>query len=96
MKKNKINLLENIVCPICKSENYKILKKSILNLDKYNFEKEIDFFNSSSNHKLSQQLVECLKCELIYVNPRISSELINKSYSYNIAFFNFFIFRSKN
>jgi len=83
MKKNKINLLENIVCPICKSENYKILKKSILNLDKYNFEKEIDFFNSSSNHKLSQQLVECFNCKLVYVNPRISGDIINKSYSYN-------------
>jgi len=83
MKKNESNLLENILCPICKAKNYKILKKSTFNFDKYNFEKEINFFNSSSNHKLSQQLVECLKCELIYVNPRISSDIINKSYSYN-------------
>ncbi len=83
MKKNKINLLENINCPICKAENYKIVKKSNLKLEYYNFEKEINFFNSSSNYKLSQQLVECFNCKLVYVNPRISSDLINKSYSYN-------------
>ena len=29
MKKNKSNLLENINCPICKAENYRILKMSI-------------------------------------------------------------------
>ena len=46
----------------------------------------IDFFNSSSDKKLSQQLVECLKCKLIYVNPRISNDLINKSYSYIFYF----------
>ena len=83
MKKNKNNLLENIICPICKTKNYKILKKSTFNFDKYNFKKEIDFFNSSSNHKLSQQLVKCFNCKLVYVNPRISGDIINKSYSYN-------------
>jgi len=83
MKKYKSKLLEDIICPICKKEDYKIVKKSIIKLDNYNIEKDINFFNSSSNQKLSQQLVACVNCKLIYINPRISSDLINKSYSYN-------------
>ena len=43
----------------------------------------MNLFNSSSNHKLTQQLVRCKKCELVYVNPRLSNEIINKGYSYN-------------
>ena len=83
MKKNKNHLLENIICPICKTKDYKILRKSTLNIKNSNLEKNINFFNSSSNRKLSQQLVECFNCKLIYVNPRFSSDIINTSYSYN-------------
>ena len=83
MKRNNNNFFEKIVCPICKSKDYKIIKKNKLKLDYNNFEKKIGFFNSSSNQKLSQQLVECINCKLIYVNPRISSVLINQAYSYN-------------
>lgn len=83
MKINNNNFFEKIICPICNSKDYKIIKKRKIKLEYNNFEKKINFFNSSSNHKLSQQLVECINCKLIYVNPRISSILINQSYSYN-------------
>ena len=77
----KHNLNEKINCPICKSKNFKILKKK--KVIKKDLKNTKYFFNSSSNHSLSQQLVECESCELVYVNPRIPSELINDGYAYN-------------
>ena len=77
----KNNFDEKIDCPICESKNFKILKKKTI--VKKDLENSRYFFNSSSNHSLSQQLVECKYCELVYVNPRISSKLINDGYSYN-------------
>ena len=73
--------IEKISCPICKSIEFKILKKNKIIKKKVDNVK--DFFNSSSNHSLSQQLVKCKSCQLVYVNPRIKSELINTGHSYN-------------
>jgi len=78
----KFNLLEKIDCPICKSKEFKIIKEASIKTNT-NYKKKYDLFNSSSNHKLTQQLVKCKKCELVYVNPRLSNEIINKGYSYN-------------
>ena len=78
----KFNSLEKIDCPICKSKNFKIIKKSNIRSNT-NHKKNYDLFNSSSSHKLTQQLVKCKKCELIYVSPRLLNEIINKGYSYN-------------
>ena len=78
----KINSLEKIDCPICMSKEFKIIKEGSIKPNT-NFDKKYDLFNSSSNHKLTQQLVKCEKCDLIYVNPRLSNEIINKGYSYN-------------
>ena len=78
----KFNSLEKIDCPICMSKEFKIIKEGSIETNA-NYEKKYDLFNSSSSHKLTQQLVKCKKCELIYVNPRLSNEIINKGYSYN-------------
>ena len=78
----KFNSLEKIDCPICKSKNFKIIKKSSIRSNT-NHKKNYDLFNSSSSHKLTQQLVKCKKCELIYVSPRLLNEIINKGESYN-------------
>ena len=54
----KFNLLEKINCPICKSKDFKIIKKAIIKTNT-NYKKKYELFNSSSNHKLTQQLVRC-------------------------------------
>ncbi len=71
--------LNLIKCPICESSRYKTLANS-----KYkNIKSKKDLLNlykSSADEKLVDQIVECKNCKLIYLNPRISSKIINKGY----------------
>ena len=71
--------MENIHCPICGSKDYKV----ILN-NKYgklkNSKNLISLYRSSSEIKVIDQLVECKKCNLEYLNPRIKESIIVSSY----------------
>lgn len=61
---------ERINCPVCIGRRYKILYKS--NLTKEDFSEEVlknDFRNSLSNYTKHAQIVKCLTCNLVYVNP---------------------------
>ena len=75
-------IYEKINCPICGVNNYKVLRQNKFT-ESTNTNSSLEYFNSSSNHKLTQQLVKCSECGLVYVNPRFSSNIINSGYSYN-------------
>ncbi len=71
--------LEEINCPCCFRNSFKILKNS--NYQKIeNLEKLKEIYKSSSNDLLIDQLVECNYCSFQYLNPRIKSEIIMQSY----------------
>ena len=72
------NRFTKIPCPVCTSNEYKILYKSTLK--KKDFSQEViikDFKNSLSDFTKHGQIVKCKKCDLVYVNPveNISSYL---------------------
>lgn len=75
--------LEKINCPNCSSKDFQVLKKA--NYSKINsYEDLLSIYKSSADELLLDQLSKCTNCNLVYLNPRIKSEIINKSYSENI------------
>jgi SAM-dependent methyltransferase len=72
-------ILEYVNCNICGGTEYHKIKDSSYgsNLTLSEF---IEFYSSSSETKLLDQLVQCVSCSLIFVNPRISTELSFKGY----------------
>lgn len=73
------NFLENINCPLCKSKNFKIIKKA--KYKNYDINTINKIYSSSSEIKLIDQLVKCESCQFIYLNPRIKSSIVLNSYS---------------
>jgi 2-polyprenyl-3-methyl-5-hydroxy-6-metoxy-1,4-benzoquinol methylase len=64
-------------CPGCGNNNFKLYR-----ISKHKIEKSIDVvFSSSSDSELTQQLVICKKCNLLFVNPRIQDNLIISGYT---------------
>ena len=74
------NFTENISCPICGEDKFAVLQESRYPVD-LSRDRLVDVFRSSSDTKLLDQLVSCSGCNLIYLNPRISSDIIIDSYA---------------
>ena len=72
---------EHINCPICSSKKFKILIKSKYN-KKISIKNLKKIFNSSSS-KFHDQVVKCVRCNFIYLNPRINENIIHQGYSYS-------------
>ena len=70
---------EDVKCNLCGADDYKILIKS--KYEKQRYDDLIDKFRSSGDETLIDQVVQCKKCGLIYINPRLKSEDIVKGYS---------------
>jgi ubiquinone/menaquinone biosynthesis C-methylase UbiE len=74
------NLFETITCPLCGKDSYDVEVGS-----KYPSEISADelksVFRASSDHTLLDQVVRCRSCAMVYVNPRINSDLIISGYS---------------
>ena len=83
MKFNINDYLEKINCPGCNWNEFKILRKSRYANIK-NYEDLIKIYKSSADELLLDQLCKCDKCELVYLNPRIKSEIIYQSYTDNL------------
>jgi 2-polyprenyl-3-methyl-5-hydroxy-6-metoxy-1,4-benzoquinol methylase len=73
------NYLENINCPNCFDNSFKIIKASNYRTIN-NLENLENVYKSSSDDFLMDQLVECKSCDLQYLNPRINSKIILQSY----------------
>lgn len=75
----KKELMEEVSCNLCDNKDEKIIYEA-----KYNLETKSDFdvkFKSSGDERLIDRVVECKKCGLRYVNPRLKPTLIIKGYS---------------
>lgn len=73
------NQLEYVKCNYCGSDSYSVVYKA-----KYDKEKVPDLkekFRSSGNETLVDQVVKCNNCGLMYVSPRLKSNLIVEGYS---------------
>lgn len=77
---NHIPELETIPCPLCASIDFKVVYSA-------NFPAELSqefltkVYRSSSDQVIFEQVVKCLKCGLVYLNPRLQSSLIVDSYA---------------
>tara|TARA_Y100000590_G_scaffold467277_1_gene645650 strand:+ start:987 stop:1922 length:936 start_codon:yes stop_codon:yes gene_type:complete len=75
--------LEEINCPYCKENSYKVIKNS--DYSKIDQSQDLlKIYRSSADDFLFDQMVECQKCNFQYLNPRIKSEIIYSSYETNI------------
>lgn len=73
------SLVENVPCNLCGADDYDVIYPS-----RYEFakpEKIAHTFRSSSDEMLLDQLVQCRKCGLQYLNPRLRFDLILNGYS---------------
>ena len=71
---------ENVSCPICGEDKFTVLKESGYPAD-LSRDRMVEVFKSSSDTKLFDQLVSCSDCNLVYLNPRIRSDIIIDSYA---------------
>lgn len=78
MERQKI--MENVACNLCGSNDSRIIHKSKYN-KVMNEQELIEKFRSSGDETLIDQVVKCNKCGLMYINPRISPDLIFRGYS---------------
>ncbi len=72
--------LETIDCPICGSKEFRVLRKANY-AEGITRQELLKIYKSSSDTELTDQLVECFGCELVYLNPRIQSSIIMESYA---------------
>ena len=74
------NLLEKVACICCESKEYTIIHDP-KKIDALSKDDLLKVYKSSSDDQLLNQLVRCIDCGLVYLNPRVSKEIILASYS---------------
>src|SRR5438477_3479205 len=73
-------LFETIVCPLCESGEMDILRPSS-HAASITAEDIRKLYSASSAHVLTDQVVRCRSCCLVYVNPRPIPELTISAYA---------------
>lgn len=74
------SLFQAIPCPLCGADDYQVIKISRYP-DNPTLEDLQQAYSASSSHELLDQVVECRRCSMQYVNPRPKDEIIIDSYS---------------
>src|SRR4051812_18886481 len=74
------SLTETTPCPLCRSRKFEVLVPARYpeNIPESEL---LKIYHSSSDRTLMDQLVRCEDCALIYLNPRVRSDIILDSYS---------------
>lgn len=72
--------LRTIVCPLCSHPTFSVIYKANLPSN-ITSEFLIKVYSSSSDQSLFEQLVQCVKCGLVYLNPRFSDQMIVDAYT---------------
>jgi SAM-dependent methyltransferase len=75
-------VLENVICPTCRSPLQTVVRPSVYGTNP-NPVQLMATYSASSEATLQDQLVSCQECGLVYVSPRLRSELITASYEVN-------------
>lgn len=71
---------QHVPCPLCGSTTFTVVRPGRFPTEfSEQFLREV--YRSSSDHALFEQVVRCTTCELVYLNPRLESELIIGSYA---------------
>lgn len=70
--------LESIRCNLCGSKEYKIKFKP----EKKDYDLK-NIFSTSKGIMYTQQIVECKRCGLVYVNPRIKERVLRRALLYD-------------
>lgn len=79
MLSNVNELLDQALCPNCDQNDFKIIFKSKIPTE-ISKEELLKIYRSSSDHTFIEQMVQCKKCDLVYLNPRIKQSIILESY----------------
>ena len=74
------DLIEYGKCPNCGSGSCSTVRPAQYGAD-LRREETLRMYSSSSNHVLLDALVSCDACKLLYLNPRIKSDIIIESYT---------------
>lgn len=72
-------LFETVTCPVCNAIDYSIIYPSSYEQGASN-EQLVEAYRSSSDLALTEQLVSCKECTLVYLNPRVKEEIIVDGY----------------
>lgn len=68
-------VFESIACDLCGSREYKVLiEPEVTEFD------PLEVLTASKGIRGTQRIVRCLKCGLVYVNPRINAKIVADSY----------------
>ena len=79
MNNTREALFQQIECPVCGENRYDIIYPSTYTSAQTR-EALIDVYKSSSDTCLTEQLVACKQCTLVYLNPRVRGDVIIDSY----------------
>lgn len=72
-------LFETVSCTMCGSKHFSVIYKA-----DHGKEQDRDLarkYRASGDELLIDQLVRCLHCNLVFINPRLKSSLVTKGYS---------------
>jgi SAM-dependent methyltransferase len=72
-------ILEHVPCGVCGADDYDVVHEA-----RYEDEKDVDLiqkFRASGDELLIDQLVKCRDCGLLFISPRLRSDLILSSYA---------------
>jgi SAM-dependent methyltransferase len=72
-------ILVEVLCPVCESGGHQILKPSSYTYGTTVAELEAAY-RASSDHALLDQVVRCRQCGMVYINPRLATEVILSGY----------------
>tara|TARA_Y100000590_G_scaffold371896_1_gene434533 strand:+ start:620 stop:1549 length:930 start_codon:yes stop_codon:yes gene_type:complete len=81
MSSNYNNNFEEVVCNLCKSNDYSITYESTRD---YTQDFNLDEFRSSGDEILKDRLIKCDNCGLSYVSPRVQSDIMLKGYKESV------------
>ena len=73
-------LLENVSCPVCGSDRYQIIRAPCYP-DETDTESLLRGYSSASDVRLMDRIVRCNECEMVFLSPRLRSDLILSSYA---------------
>jgi SAM-dependent methyltransferase len=73
------SLTEHVKCPNCNSDRYETIRESRYP-ENITRKELVEFYSSSSSHKLIDAIVMCNKCSLVYLNPRVNHDIICEGY----------------
>ena len=76
------NNLVQIPCPICRSNQYKILYKSTLTSKDFSHKAITQHLkNTLDNYTKHGQIVKCSLCNIVYINPREDVQSFIQAYA---------------